>query len=131
MNDRDVRFVEKKVDESWKEQAGKDKEKLVGSSQKVESNSPESATGRTPSEIKTSKELVNLITSLGYQAMMHLGQIPDPSTGMQEVNLELAKEVIDLLAILKARTQGNLSGEESRVISSILPELQMKYSQLL
>lgn len=121
MNEKDIRFTQKKVDESWKEQASRDRDKENAKTARPE-GSPH------PNTAKTSKAFVNLLTSLGYQAMMHLGESGgDPSAA--EENIQLAKEVIDLLGVIKEKTQGNLSAEESRLLESLIPELQMKFAQ--
>lgn len=122
MDSKDIRFSEKKVDESWKDQATRDREAAAPA--------PKAAEGaRSSAASKTSKAFVNLLSSLGYQAMFHLGEIPDPQTGQAEVNLEAAKEAIDLLAAIKEKTANNLSPEEAEIFQQILPELQIKFSQ--
>lgn len=77
----------------------------------------------------TSKNFLNFVTSLGLQAMMLLGEIPNPETNVREINLEGAKEVVDLLIELKGKTQGNLSEDEKQFFDRFLPELQLKYAQ--
>lgn len=122
-DDKEIRFTQKKVDESWKDQISK--EKSVQPSPAPASASM-SASNPKPA---SSKAFVNLMTSLGYQAMMHLGDIPSPETGQAEVTLPAAKEIIELLVALKQKTQGNLSSEESQVLEALIPELQMKFAQ--
>ena len=61
--------------------------------------------------------------------MFHLGEIADPQTGQAEVNLEAAKEAIDLLSAIKEKSVNNLSAEEAEIFQQILPELQIKFSQ--
>lgn len=123
MDSKDIRFTEKKVDESWKDQAARDRETAAP----VSKSAAASKAGVTSP--KTSKEFVNLLSTLGYQAMFHLGEITDPQTGETEVNLEAAKEAIDLLAAIKEKTVNNLSPEEAEIFQQILPELQMKFSR--
>ena len=124
--ENDMPFVNKKVDESWKEQA--EKEKVVLEQKRPQ---PQSASGDSkPSQAtETSKPFINLLTSLGYQAMMHLGEIPHPHTGESDENLEAAKETIDLLVSVRTKTEGRLSPEETELIKGLIPELQMKYAQ--
>lgn len=119
---KDIRFTDKKVDDSWKEQTSKERE-----AQQASVRSKSSVSSEAP---KTSKTFLNLLSSLGYQAMVHLGEIPHPQTGQPAVDLQGAKEAIDLLAALKEKTQSNLSAEESQVFETILPELQLKFSRL-
>ena len=67
------------------------------------------------------------VLSLATTAMSHLGEVPDPSTGYRETNLDGAKQIIDILCMLKEKTSGNLSGEESQMMEHFLYELRMKY----
>lgn len=122
MQNKDIRFSDKKVDESWKDQA---KPLQPPDSPKSQSSKSVHEPVRTP----TSKPFLNLLTSLGYQALIHLGEAEDPMTQERSTNLEAAREVIDLLVSLKEKTGGHLSQEEERLLSNLLPELQMKFSQ--
>lgn len=68
-----------------------------------------------------------LVTQLGAQARIELGDIPNPMSGETQVSLERAKFTIDMLQMLKDRTQGNLSQEEGGFLDSVLYELRMSY----
>lgn len=118
--DKDVRFPEKKVDSSWKDQITRDKTV----SQEAPATAPKAA------QAKTSPEFMNFLKSLATQALMSLGEIPNPMTGEREVDPASAKEMIDLLGVLKMKTEGQCSSEESMIFTSLLPELQLKFSQL-
>lgn len=117
--DKDIRFTEKKVDESWKEQAESVKAKAAATA------SP--AAKAKPAE--TSKPFLSLVQSLGYQALMNLGEIPNPMTQQTELNPEGAKEAIDILIALRDKTQGNLSDDEKKMVDMLLTQLQLKFSQ--
>ena len=67
------------------------------------------------------------VFSLGTSTMYHFGDFPDPVTKKAERNLEAAKQTIDILAILKEKTKGNLSDDEERLLESLLYELRMRY----
>jgi len=67
------------------------------------------------------------IVSLSSSALMHLGEIPDPSTGEYKKNLILAKQTIDILEMLKEKTKGNLDAEEEGLLNNILFDLRIKY----
>jgi len=62
-----------------------------------------------------------------YQAWIALGKIAHPVSQEVERNLEVAKQSIDLLAELEAKTQGNLSDDENKLIQAMLAELRMNY----
>ncbi len=72
-------------------------------------------------------DFTTFILSLATSAQVHLGAIPNPTTGRQEQNLSLAKETIDLLDILKDKTKGNLTSEEDRLFEHVLYDLRMMY----
>jgi len=74
-------------------------------------------------------DLSTLVLSLSSSAIFHLGEIPHPETGKPERNLPLAKQTIDLLALLQDKTRGNRTQEESDLLESLLYELRMKYVQ--
>jgi hypothetical protein len=70
------------------------------------------------------------VLSLSHSALMHLGEAPDPATGHIEKNLPLARQTIDVIAMLEDKTKGNLTGEEERLVGQILFELRMRYVEL-
>ena len=67
------------------------------------------------------------LLSLSTSALMHLGLIPNPASGAMEKDLALAKQTIDLLSLLKQKTQGNLDSEETQLLDSVLYDLRMQY----
>jgi hypothetical protein len=71
--------------------------------------------------------LAFLITTLGTQAMVALGEVPNPITGKLERLPNQAKHFIDTLAMLEEKTAGNRTPEESALLSSLLHQLRMAY----
>jgi len=68
------------------------------------------------------------VLSLSTSALVHMGRAPDPQTGsVAEKNLAAARETIDLLEMLQAKTLGNLDAEEARLLESMLYELRMQF----
>ena len=67
------------------------------------------------------------IMSLTSSAFYHLGDMPDPSTGKKEVNLPAVQQTIDMLVMLREKTQGNLKEDEEKLIEQLIYELQVKY----
>jgi hypothetical protein len=68
--------------------------------------------------------------SLATTAAVHFGDIPDPTTGEPgEPNLVAAGQMIDIIAMLQERTQGNLSDPESKLLDDLLYELRMRFVQ--
>ncbi|MFM8986575.1 MAG: DUF1844 domain-containing protein [Planctomycetia bacterium] len=60
-----------------------------------------------------------LIHTLFTQALMALGRIPNPITKQSVKNLATARHFIDTLTMLEAKTRGNLSTEEGRLLEEI------------
>jgi hypothetical protein len=67
------------------------------------------------------------VVGLSTQALMHLGEIPDPQNGQEAPDLLAAQQLIDIIAMLKEKTRGNLEHEEESMLDAILFELRMKY----
>jgi hypothetical protein len=68
-----------------------------------------------------------LLLMFGTAAMVHLGAAPDPVSGETKVDLAQAKQVIDLLDVLKVKTAGNLTAGESAMLDDLLFDLRMRY----
>jgi hypothetical protein len=75
-------------------------------------------------------DFATFVLSLSHSAYVHLGDAPDPSNGKQEVDLPMARQTIELLALLQEKTKNNLSGEEERVLEQGLYDLRMRYVEV-
>jgi len=67
------------------------------------------------------------VVGLSTQALVHLGEIPDPHTNQPAQDLVAAQQLIDIVAMLETKTRGNLDQNEQALLQSILYELRMKY----
>lgn len=67
------------------------------------------------------------VLSLNSSALVQLGLLEDPATGQTSKNIVVAKQTIDLLAMLEEKTQGNLTSDEANVLKNILYELRILY----
>ncbi len=67
------------------------------------------------------------VISLSTQALMHLGEIANPINEKDEVDVPLAKQMIDIIGMLRDKTRGNLNASEDRLMEDILFDLRMKY----
>ncbi len=70
---------------------------------------------------------LQLLLGLQQSGMIALGKLMNPLTRRIDRNLEAARDTIDTLAALEARTQGNLEPDEARVLGQVLTELRMNY----
>jgi hypothetical protein len=67
------------------------------------------------------------VVSLSTEVLFHLGEFPHPVSGEKQKDLPLAKHAIDTLAMLKDKTQGNLSDEEKQLLEGMLYDLRMAF----
>jgi len=70
---------------------------------------------------------LNLVMMLGTTAMQQLGKIINPAVGKAEVDLPGAQASIDMLSMLKEKSEGNRDEEEDRILNDTLSSLQMNY----
>ncbi len=71
-------------------------------------------------------DFATFVLSLGSSALVHLGETPDED-GQKRANLPLAKQTIDLLALIEEKTRGNLDEGEQELLSALLYDLRIKY----
>ncbi len=79
---------------------------------------------------KRSPLFENLIRSLGQNAALLLGGYADPRTGQPVLDLEGAREVIDMLDALRDKTRGNLSPEEDTLLIDVLGNLKLAFMEM-
>lgn len=72
-------------------------------------------------------DLQGLFIMLASSALVNLGEAADPATGERILDLEQAKEAIDLLALLRIKTEGNRTEQESRLLEEMLYDLQLRF----
>ncbi len=119
---KDIRYPEKKVDSAWKEAVEPPSiHPKKGSTEKTAPLSQQPAP-------KTSKIFINLLSSIGFQTLLHLGEVPESQGGTTDVNLDAARETISVLIALRDKTAGNLSPEEKEMMNELISELQMKFA---
>ncbi len=70
------------------------------------------------------------VMGLTTQALMHLGEIPDPVHQDVRHDLPAAKQMIDLLGILRDKTKGNLDAAEEQLLGEMLYDLRMRYVEV-
>ena len=84
------------------------------------------------SDDKQNSELFQgLVISLAAATMQHLGKTLSPVTNKIEKNLPAAQSTIDMLDMLEAKTKGNVSEHEAKLLKSILAELKLNYVETL
>src|SRR4051812_19209765 len=74
---------------------------------------------------------VNFLSTLATNAAAALGAVPHPVTGKRTLDLESGKYWLDILAMLKDKTKGNLHPKEQQLVDGLLGDLRMQYVQLV
>ncbi|NSW86685.1 MAG: DUF1844 domain-containing protein [Syntrophobacteraceae bacterium] len=69
------------------------------------------------------------VLSLNSSALYHLGEIPEPDGRQAEVDLPMAKQIIDTLGMLQDKTRGNLEPDEERLLKTVLYDLRLRFVQ--
>ena len=121
MNDPNPQEPKIVVDDDWKSQVQQEKEKAKEES--APTPDEQANDGIPPASFPL------LVSTLASQALSGLGAIPDPIENRPIVRLDLAKHMIDTLSMLEEKTQGNLSEEESQMLTSTVHQLRMAFLQ--
>ena len=79
---------------------------------------------------KRSPAFENLVRMLGSNAAMVLGAYADPRTGQPMLDLDGAREMIDMLDALREKTRGNLALEEETLVIDILGNLKLAFMEM-
>ncbi len=87
------------------------------------------SSGSDPAAAAAAGELSfsSFMVGLASQAVMFLGAVGDPTTGLVTKDLGQAKALIDIIAMLDEKTAGNLNEDEARMMEEMLYELRMHY----
>ncbi len=73
-------------------------------------------------------DFYTFVLSLGSSAFVHLGDAPHPETGAPAApDLFVAKQTIDILAMLRDKTKGNLTPEEEKFLETLLADLRIRF----
>jgi hypothetical protein len=97
------------------------------------SQKPEPARGTPAPEAdlpKPSRGIEMLINFVAQNAAMLLGAYPDPRSGQPMLDLEGARELIDMLDGLREATRGNLASEDDRLLLDVLGSLKLSYMEM-
>ncbi len=112
------------IDEDWKKEAQKEKEKLAAQEEADKTKTTEESQARGP---LPKGNFAALISMLMTQALFALGLLQIKGQEQREPDLELAKYNIDMLETLQEKTKGNLTEAEEKVLADTINDLRMAY----
>ncbi len=128
--DKERRII---VDEDWKTQAQAEKEALQRQLEEQKRREAEGggATAQTGQTAPPPASFASLVSSLAMQAALALQGIQVEGNPPVPPDLPLARHLIDTLEILQKKTEGNLTDEESTMLSNVIGELQLLYVEMV
>ena len=124
------------VDSDWKKQAQEEKRRLAEESAKPAaspapapqaSSRPSTRRRRRSAEDLPEPSFAALVQTLASQALLYMGGVAVSAAGEGIVDLDQAKQQIDLLTVLEEKTQGNLSDDERATLDVTLYETRMRF----
>jgi hypothetical protein len=136
------------IDTDWKKQAQEEKRRLAEQEQK-KATAPAAVTPPRPTpgepaiggmpragggpggrdRAMPAASFTTLVQSIVTQVLFYLGELTARGTE-PSLNLDMAKHNIDMLGVLEAKTKGNLTEDEQRLLDSALYEARMRYVAL-
>lgn len=102
--------------------------------QAVDAKTDEPATAQPDDEVPGLDDpasFINFLSTLATNAAAALGAVPHPATGQRMLDLDTGKYWLDILAMLKEKTAGNLHPEETRMLDNFLAEMRLHYVQMM
>jgi hypothetical protein len=85
---------------------------------------------RQPGPDRGGVDFISFVASLATQALAAMGALPEGRAHGIPINLDMAREYVDIIAMLQDRTTGNLSGEEEATMQRLMTELKMAYVEI-
>jgi len=82
-------------------------------------------------DVEDPASFINFLSTLATNAAAALGAMPHPATGQRTLDLDTGKYWLDVLAMLRDKTKGNLQPREARLLEGLLADLRMQYVQLV
>ena len=73
------------------------------------------------------RRFIDFVLMHAQQIALLLGQMPGPDGKPMEANLPVARIFIDQLEMIREKTRGNLSVEESDMLNKVLADLQLAF----
>src|SRR5690349_13247733 len=88
---------------------------------------PQTQTSDPQKSAQNTALFMECVMMYSQQAMMSMGKIVNPITKKAERNLDAARFFIDMLEMLEAKTKGNLSRDEERMLTQTLGSLRLTF----
>jgi hypothetical protein len=73
---------------------------------------------------------LNFLSGLATQGMIQVGAVPHPVTGERAVQVPYARYTVQLLEVLKDKTEGRRTDEEDKYLKGAIADLKHRVEQL-
>ncbi len=103
------------------------KEERKSESIPAEDKNKETSESEIINDVNLKMGFMDLINSLAGTILIQLGVVADPQTNVIKKDLNAAKQTINILELLKEKTAGNLTNDESMMLDNVLFDLRMRY----
>lgn len=78
---------------------------------------------------KNEANFLQFLSGMAAQTLMHLGMLENPISRAMRIDLPNARYSIELLQLIRTKTQGNLTSEEEKYLDAAISDLQVRYAQ--
>ena len=109
------------IDDDWKSQVAAEKEALQREAEEQPSKEVPQPGEMPPASLEM------LLTMFASEAMIALGQLPNPANNELTLSLDHARYAIDMLEMLQEKTKGNLEPNEEKMLEDLLHQLRMLF----
>lgn len=96
----------------------------------AQSDAPSPADQTEADAIQPSRNFQMLVDFLTRNAAATLGGMADPRTGQAYVDLEGAREIIDMLDAVREKTRGNLAQADEDLLMEVIGSLKMTFMEV-
>jgi hypothetical protein len=103
----------------------------AAATEQVEEPRREQLRGNRPAAATSAISFSSFILGLSTQALMYMGEIPSAPGQPVHTDFAAAQQMIDVLAMLKQKTTGNLDAGEAAMLENALFDLRMHYVDLV
>jgi hypothetical protein len=117
------------IDEDWKSRVEAEKEEAAKAQHSTTAQGPAADAADLADVEMPPASLELLLTTLGTEALMAMGQLPHPLSGKFQAQRKQAKYLIDMIEVLQSKTKGNLTPVEQQLIDDLLHQLRMLFVQ--
>ena len=84
-------------------------------------------TEQEPESSLSPMDFSTFVLSLASSAMVNMGIVDGKTIGQTDVDLQAARQLIDIIGVLEEKTRGNLSESEDKLLKSLLYDLRVQF----